>query len=376
MTPKKERLSSTQISFMIMMFEIGSTPLFLLGSKAKQDSWLAMIIGSAAGCLLLLCYIWMQRLSLQDDLIGLFKQGFGRFIGSSVGFIYCLYFAYQSMRNVRDFGELTKLTLLPKSPMFVTMLIFLILGGYAIWKGAEVLFKLPEILLPVVLFFYFVIVILLLIMRNIDFRRLAPVLENGILPVIKAALPDLVSFPFGQMIVFLMFWSLWEKPGIPVKQTLLSYSGISLFLVCMNAINLAILGPIIGGVSQFPFLKSVRTLSNLRFIERLDLLVVILLFLGLLMKMTLFFYCAVRGMSHVFSKSSRADKWIVFPIGLLIYGSSFIEKDYEQHFAVGLGPSLKVDIVFQIAIPLLLLLFLLIRKRFKASSAKRKQNDS
>ncbi|MBW4081480.1 endospore germination permease [Paenibacillus sp. S150] len=362
---KKEQVSALQISFMIMLFEIGSTPLFLLGGKAKQDSWLAMCTGSAAGFILLMLLMWIQHRSLHSDLIGMLKFHFGRYAGSVVGGVYSLYFAYESMRNVRDLGELTALTMLPNSPMSITMLIFVGIALYAIWKGAEVVFRLPEVLLPLVLSFYAVLVLLLGIMGSLDFNRLAPVFEGGLRPIIDAALPDIVSFPFGQMIVFLMLWSLWEKPGVPVKNTISAYILISIFLIFMNALNVAVLGPTIAGISQLPFLKTVRTLSNLRFIERLDILVTIQLFIGLLIKMMLFYFSSVKAMAELTGKPA---KWWVFPVGAVIYGASFLERDYTQHIAVGLGPSLKIDPIFQVAIPLLLAISILLRDRFKRSA--------
>ncbi|AIQ45347.1 hypothetical protein R70723_05115 [Paenibacillus sp. FSL R7-0273] len=358
--PKKEQVSALQIAFMVMLFEIGSTPLFLLGGKAKQDSWLAMCAGSLAGLLLLLLLLWIQHRSPDLDLIGMLRLHFGKAAGSGIGWLYCLYFAYQSMRNVRDLGELTSLTLLQTTPMPVTMLVFILIALYAIWKGAAVLFRLPEVLLPLVLFFYGVLVVLLGIMGNIDFSRLTPVFEDGLKPILSAALPDIVSFPFGQMLVFLMLWSLWEKPGVPAKNTLTAYVAISVFLIFMNALNAAVLGPTVAGISQLPFLKTVRTLSNLQFVERLDILVTIQLFIGLLIKMMLFYFCAVKGVSGLTGKS--VQRW-AFPVGMVIYGASFLERDYTQHIAVGLGPSLKLDPLFQVAVPLLLAVLILLRSR-------------
>lgn len=74
---KKEQVSGLQIAFMIMLFEIGSTPLFLLGGKAKQDSWLAMCTGSLGGFILLLLLLWIQRRSPKLDLISMLKFHFG-----------------------------------------------------------------------------------------------------------------------------------------------------------------------------------------------------------------------------------------------------------------------------------------------------------
>lgn len=356
----QERISSVQIFLMVILFEIGSTPLFLLGGKAKQDSWISMSIGSLAGFLLLLVFLWIQQRSPRLSWMNILQRGFGRVAGTAIGVLYCIYFAYESMRNVRDLGELTKLVMLPETPIFLTMLIFVSIGGYAISKGVEIVFNLPELLLPFMMLLYALIIALLLIVGNVDFTKLQPVLEQGFLPVVQTALPDIVSFPFGQMLVFLMIWSLWNRNGVPVKSTLLGYFTVSLFLIFMNVLNMAILGPAIATTSQLPFLKSARTLSHFLFIERLDLIVTILLFYGLLMKMTLFFFCAVRGFAQL---TQRSSKFWVIPLGLLIYASSFIEQDYAQHFAIGLGPSLKVDMLFQIAIPLLILSMLLIRKR-------------
>ncbi|ASA19404.1 GerAB/ArcD/ProY family transporter [Paenibacillus donghaensis] len=356
---QKERISSLQIAFMIMLFEIGSTPLFMLGGKAKHDSWLAMSFGSAAGLLLLGLLLWIQRRSPKQDLMAMLTLHFGRWPGSLIGGIYCLYFAYQSMRNVRDLGELTAMTMLPMTPMWITMLIFVLTALYAIWKGAEVVFRLPEILLPVMLSFYGIIILLLFIMGEPDFNRLTPVLDHGLKPVLAAALPDIVSFPFGQMIVFLMLWSLWDKPGVPTRQSLLAYGAVSLFLIFMNALNVAVLGEGIAGISQLPFLKTVRTLSSLKFIERLDILVTVQLFVGLLIKMMLFYYCAVKGITGL---TRKPVKWWVFPVGGLIYAASFLERDYTQHLAIGLGPSLRIDTIFQVVLPMLLGLSILLRR--------------
>lgn len=364
MKEHQEKISSVQIFFMVIIFEIGSTPLFLLGGKAKQDSWIAMCIGALAGLLLLLVFLRIQRCSPDLSWMSLLQQGFGRVAGTIIGILYCLYFAYESMRNVRDLGELAKLVMLPETPMFLTMLIFISTGGYAIYKGAQVVFNLPELLLPFIMLSYAIIIVLLLTLGTVDFTKLQPVLEEGFVSVARAALPDTLSFPFGQMLVFLMIWPMWNQSGVPVKSTLLGYFTVSLFLIFMNVLNMAILGPAIATTSQIPFLKSTRTLSHFLFIERLDVVVTTLLFYGLLMKMTLFFFCAVRSVAQLTHHSSRL--WVI-PVGLLIYGASFIEKNYTEHFTVAFAPSVRGFVLFQVVIPVLILPLLLIRNRSQRS---------
>lgn len=39
-------ITKVQLFFLIMLFEIGSTTLFALGIKAKQDAWIVVLIAS------------------------------------------------------------------------------------------------------------------------------------------------------------------------------------------------------------------------------------------------------------------------------------------------------------------------------------------
>lgn len=71
-----ERISNYQLAVTIILFEIGSTPLFALGSGAKQDSWLAMLLAAAAGLLLLFMFLYIQRIAPEECLIGLLKTVF------------------------------------------------------------------------------------------------------------------------------------------------------------------------------------------------------------------------------------------------------------------------------------------------------------
>ncbi|MDT3428638.1 spore germination protein KB [Paenibacillus forsythiae] len=360
MSQSTKKITGLQMTFMVILFEIGSTPMFLIGGKVRQDAWLAMSIGAVAGFLLLLLYLWLQRRLPEMEWTGMLRFGFGRIAGSLTAIFYCGYFAYQAMRNVRDLGELTAITLLQSSPMSITMLVFLIIGGYAIWKGAEIIFRLPEILLPGLMLCYFILIGLFLLMKSADFRRLMPVAENGLRPLLNAALPDIVSFPFGQMIVFLLLWSLWEQTGVPSKYTIGAYIGVSLFLIFMVMLTISVLGPNLSHCSVLPLLEAVRTLSRLKFIERLDILAAIMIFIGIMIKMLIFFFCSVRIASILTNKSEKI--WAM-AVGAVIYGTSFIERNYTQHISIGLGPSLKVDVIFQVVIPLILALAVLLRGR-------------
>lgn len=360
MTDNMERISTKQIAGMIVLFEIGSTPLFLIGSKAKQDAWLAMAFAAVFGLLLVGLFLAIQQREPGLNLMGMLKLYFGRVLGTVAGLSYIVYFGYESMRNVRDFGELMTMSLLTNTPMSVIMLFVVLIAVYGVYKGTEVIFRISEVLLPVVIVSYAFLVLLLFVSKIVHFRMLAPVAENGLGPVLRAAFPDIVSFPFGQMVIFLMFWHLNDERRIPVKSSIGAYLAVAGFLIFMNALNLAILGPTLTGMSALPFLQSVQLISVAHLFERLDVFVTFLIYIGLFMKMTAFFLCAVLGLAQLTGQSH--SRW-VFPVGCVIYGTAFLEPNYTYHISIGFNISLKLFTIFQIAVPVVLLLIMLLRKK-------------
>jgi spore germination protein KB len=150
-----ERISKYQLGAMIILFQIGSTPLFELGIKAGQDAWLVVIISMLLGLLLLFLFLAIQSREPEKNWSQLLVQYFGSFVGKTVLLLYSIMFTYESMRNIRDFGDLTLLTILPHGPISLIMLVMLTLSIYAIYKGIEVFFRLAEVIVVGVLTFYF-----------------------------------------------------------------------------------------------------------------------------------------------------------------------------------------------------------------------------
>ncbi|ULL14087.1 hypothetical protein DVH26_06295 [Paenibacillus sp. H1-7] len=361
----RQQISATQLTFVIILFEIGSTPLFFFGSKVGQDAWLAMLMGAVIGLLLLCLFLWIQSKEPERDLIQILNVYFGRFIGSIFGASYFVYFGYESMRNVRDFGELISVTILSQTPIVVIMLIVILIAAYGVYQGVEVFFRIAEILLPVILVSYGILFLLLFLGDLVHFERLGPVMENGLLPILKASFPDIVSFPFGQMIVFLMFWQMVREKKVVVKTSVLAYVLVAIFLVFVNILNLVILGPTLAGMAALPLLQASQLISVADVFERVDVFVTLLIYVGLFIKMSAFYYCAVQALSHLTGK--RYKLWVL-PTGAVIFAVALLEPNYTYHISLGLTTSLKVFPIFQIAIPLLLSAVMLIRISLKRNT--------
>lgn len=357
-----ESISKYQLAAMIILFEIGSSILFEIGVDAKQDAWLVVLASVIAGLIPLIIYFNIQSREKEKNLISLLNQYFGSFLGKTLSILYVIFFTYESMRNVRDFGDITIMTFLSKTPISIIMLIMILLSIYAIFQGIEVFFRVVEFMLPGVLLFHLIIIIMFFSSDIVQYERLLPVLENGIKPILKTSIKD-AFFPFGQMGIFLMFWSYLNEKHTMVKTTLIAYFIVGLLLVVHNWLNIAILGTTYTTISNIPFLASVQLIQIADFLERFDPFVVLLMYVYLFAKATLWYLAAVLGLAQILNMKDRRK--LIFPIGVLIYGASFLEPNWVYHIWLGTEAAKWINPIFIIIIPTLLLLVMILKSKLR-----------
>ncbi|WP_217593660.1 endospore germination permease [Cohnella sp. GbtcB17] len=335
----------------LALYEIGSSTLFLLAAEAKQDAWIAMTMASAAGFVLLALYLAMHRMDPARDLFSLCRTYMGKWLGKAVGFAFFGYFAYEASRNLRDLVELTSQILLNDTPLFVIALLSVAVVSNTARYGGRILFLCSLVLFPFVIVGYLLLIFLLTGQHLIHAENLFPVLENGWRPVFRAAFPSLVSFPFGQTVLFLVFFPLVRTQNRNFTRTVyLTYAAVSIFLIAMNQLILFVLGQSIAERVTFPLLESVQLIEFSQVFERMDIFFVFVLFLGLGLKLAAFFTGAATGISQLTGIGYRKG---VFGTGLLIYGLSFISPNYTHHIWLGKVVTYWFTI-FQIVLPLLL----------------------
>ncbi|MBN2982312.1 GerAB/ArcD/ProY family transporter [Cohnella algarum] len=356
-----ERISHNQLRAAVVVFLIGSTPLFELGIKQKTDAWLVAGLGFAFGYLLMLLFLAVQKFDPSCNLVELLKRNFGKIAGTAVSLLYVLYFAYEAMRNVRDIGDLTIMTLLDRTPLGVVMIVLVLLVAYAVYQGIEVVFRLAEILIWGILFFYLGLVIIMFLSGNAFFRHLLPLFDTGVAAVVVAALRDATPFPFGQIVVFLMFfssaayrpgWSRFVQAGFVIA---------GLVILSTNVINLAVLSAPVVQISAIPFLQTVQSFEVAYGVGRFDVFVVILLYVGIFMKATVWALAAVTALTAAVGLSRKKATAL---LSAAIYGSAFYAPSWPEHIRIGEIVALEYGMnpFFIGLIPFLLLITMLLKR--------------
>lgn len=349
-----QRITQYELAAGIFLVQIGSSPMFLLAKSARRDAWLTVLLALLAGLLLLIVVtLPMYRRDPGKSLIEMLQAYLGKWLGGAVAAAYVLYFAYQSVRNVREFGDWMIMYLLPDTPLaFITFTLMLV-SAFAVYKGPEVFFRLALLITPGILIMYALLFGPIYFSRLFRPEELQPVLEHGLRPVLEAVLP-VISFPFGEMVLFLMFWKYTNREST-YRATLYSYLFAGLLITSANVLLIGVLGPL-SGFSVIPLLQSA---SLFKVAERLDPIVLLLLFLGVFMKQTAYYLAAVLSLAQLTGIKRRR---FILPVGGLIFFGALGFHSYMQQVWVGFRYNLLYHFpIFEVAVPAVLLAVMLIR---------------
>ncbi|PGY08449.1 GerAB/ArcD/ProY family transporter [Bacillus sp. AFS031507] len=365
---EKAKISATQLFVLVVLFEMGSAILVGIASDAKQDAWIAILLGLTGGIMIFFIYYKLYIYYPDLPLTSYVQKITGKWLGRFIGLLYIVYFIYCASRVLRDFGELLTTTIYNSTPLFVINSLMIITIIYAIHKGFEVLARVGEIYFGVVYLTAILGMMLITFSGLIHLGNLKPILENGLKPVIKTFLSQTINFPFGEMVVFTMLLPFIndKKKAKIVCLSGMILSGINITITVV--VNISVLGVELFRRSNFPLLTTIGRIQIADFIERLDVLFMLYLVIGGFFKIAIYYYAAVAGAADIFQISNQRK--LGFPIGMIVlFASITIASNYAEHIKEGLVivPT-YLHWPFQIIIPSVLLIIAFFRNRTKKKS--------
>ncbi|VEF49761.1 spore germination protein GerVB [Bacillus freudenreichii] len=362
---EQAKISPYQMFVLLLLFQLGSALLFPVGIEAKQNAWLALLIGSIGGILIFFIFYGLF-LYYPNVLPTTYVQKLvGKWFGKILAFLYMVYFVYLAARVLRDFGEMLAVVGYPNTPLTINHALMIVAVAYTVHKGIEVFARAGEIFF-VIIYLMAIIGFALVVLSNlIEFEKLKPFLEDGFWPVLKVAMTRTVFFPFGEVFAFAMIFPYVSNPK-KVKSIgliALGLSGINLSISA--AINIGVLGVAEVSRTQFPLLATIQSIQLAEFLERLDIFFMLALIIIGFFKLGVYYYVAVIGTADVcnIKKPTR----LVFPIGFLVlFFSIAVASNMEEHTEEGLKIlPFYLQLPFQVIIPFILFVIAFFKNRKK-----------
>lgn len=350
-------IKQTQIILLVIIVVSGGKFLSLPGLMAKlagRDSWISMSIMFAVDLASLVFILWAVYLNKGKSFDTILNETLTPVGAKLVFLLYALFFVLRVMGGLLDTQEFISSTLSVVTNWVSFVVPILLVIGFNVVRGARNVGRVSQIFFGFI--FASVIMILLLSLKNTDFSNLQPTFANGFGIVAKSAFD--VSFWFSDCIFILFLLGKITKTGhFSVKVSLAFLVG-AFTTIFLDVIFLCLFGNLaefsssaLAKVSGFNLTGSVY--------GRIDWIFVMVWASSIIIKCTLFLWCATMALSYVFGVNSKKGYSILFGVtGLAFVVLPLvlpIKEIIANFFCLGAGKyiTLFVQYVIPFAMPLL-----------------------
>jgi spore germination protein KB len=350
---EKGRISNIQASMLAI------TSLTIIGhliiltvvmANSKQDGWIAGIIGSALGLIGIVSLVKLSQRFPGLTLIEILFQHFS-WIGKILGLLYLFYFFIMACLATRLYAEAYK-RIMTETPIWALIMVILLLSIYIVYKGLETLGRLNQVMLPVLVLFALAVVVLTMNEKK-DYTNLLPFFGDGLYPVSLGSLT--VMGWFGEFAIMGMVLPYVQHPKKLMKTGI--YSALFTLIFFLGPITgpIALFGPEEAAKMAFPTFSEVRYIEAGDVINRFDAIAILFWTVGLMIRISLFFYGLCLGTAQIIKTDTY--KPFIIPFAWLIgVGALFFAKNYSEINEFLFQSYVPLNIVMGAALPLLFLL--------------------
>ncbi|MGM0879101.1 MAG: GerAB/ArcD/ProY family transporter [Bacillota bacterium] len=310
------KIGGRQFTILVFMFTTGSSLLLapsMLASEAKQDAWLAAIVGVVVGLLLTWLYQTLGKLYSNMTLIEYSEKILGKWIGKAISLLFFTFPFLLAALVLRNIGDFITTQIMPETPIQFIHIMFLIIVMMGTRLGLETLARSGEILFPwsIVLFLLLVI----FISPQIELEKIQPILEEGMKPVLRSALP-FIEFPFMELVIFLMIFPYVNKPKEAGKAFFTGTWMGGVVLILLTALSILVMDADQTTRNLYPSYSLAKKINIGNFLQRIEAIVAIMWFIAIFFKLTICFYVSTLSLAQILKL--KEYRMLVFPLGMIL----------------------------------------------------------
>ncbi|WMI81246.1 GerAB/ArcD/ProY family transporter [Anaerotignum sp. MB30-C6] len=363
MFAENQKISVRQLESMLLLYFFSTAVLFLpseVAVIAGNSCWIVTIIWGIIISLTAVFLVYLGKKHPTYTAVEWYENAFGRAIGTVFSFGLGAKLIFDGALELRLFCDVISSSMLPRTPLWLLVVLVLILCGLAAGQGSECSARAAEILFFVV--FVPLVVVLIFVAISTGYSRVLPIQ----IPNVKNIWGSVGFFgPLFQGLVILLFiFPYLEKR---------SHSGRRIWVTCMVAtvaiavlvfLSLAVYGTEVLSTKLLPTLQMMERVSfSGIFLGRQDL------FLLWIWMVTVFLY--VSGLlffgtdlcTRIFrSKAQKRNGWLFLLIPLLFI-VALLPPDMASAYWLRVRVSPWLNGVFLLVLPFVALCFDAIKRR-------------
>ncbi|MCQ6557408.1 GerAB/ArcD/ProY family transporter [Paenibacillus mendelii] len=355
------KISPRQYYIMVSLYIIGSAILVIpatLAIEAKQDAWIAEIIAVAVGLLILPFYIQLGNRFAPMTFVQYTEKVLGKWPGKIFSLLFIAGFPFLSASlTLRNVGDFMTTQVLPETPIEAIHIFFLCVVILGIRYGLEPVARTAELLFPFVILSFLLLVIL--IAPQIEFKNILPVMENGMKPVLRAAIPH-IAFPFLEPIILILLFPYINRSQESGKALFTGMVIAGVVMIVITVLAVLVLG-INTGRLAYPSYILGRKINIGHFLQRIEIMMALIWMITNFIRLTLLFYISAMSIAQTFKV--KDFRFLTFPLAIIIFILSIetIPNSVYLQELVKIWP--WYALTFALGFPLLLLGVAVLRKK-------------
>jgi spore germination protein (amino acid permease) len=353
----RHQVSPYHMFFIIVASQIGLGVLGfhrIIAKYAGYDAWISVLISGAV--IQFIIWIMFQLLTAADgDILEVHKQMYGKKVGSIISSVLMIYFWMAAVSVLRGYIEIIQVWMFPTLPTWVLSILILILCYYIISGGFRVVVGMS--FTAVLLTLFFILFLFHLPHQYVHFDNLLPILDHSFIDLLKSA--KATSYSMAGFEILLMVFPFIKNVkasqkfahlGILFTTSIYTLSAITAFLF----VNKRQLDHTIW--ARIYILKLIR----FSFLERFEYILIPLYMVNIVAILVLMLWASSRGFKVIFNIKQKYSLIVILIVSFVL--SQFFENLYTLNRFIDIISRISVDL-FYIYIPLLWLVFILVKKR-------------
>jgi len=325
---------------------------------AGRDAWISVVGAWFLDVLLAIVYAYMGLRFPGQNLVQYSMTILGKFAGRIVGSMFPLFFLMVTSLVMRFLVTLITKLFLPKTPMEVLLAIGYILIAYGVRKGIETIARVCEVLGPI--FLLSMITLFVLLIPKVQLHRLKPMLTQGVYPFLTG-IPFILSF-IGICIIMGMYIPICSRPKNGFLGKLIAVSIGAAMTIILVIFSISVFGAEQAGNMINPGFQLVRLANIGSFLERLEIILLIVAFTAGIMTSANFIWAFSLGISQIAGLSTY--KPLVYPAVLIAFVLNLTTFDTAiEVFNFATYSFLFIAIFVEVGLEMLLFIAALILKK-------------
>lgn len=362
-------ISSMQLFKLLVLVEVATAFLYAPSAViqvAGRDCWISnTIIPSIFSLVVALICIALAKKFPQQVFTEYLPQILGRIPGKLLAAIYTAVFIHYTAVTINQGSTFIHVAFLRETPLLALDILGVLASVYGVYLGIEVIARQNELVWP--LWILSLLTIVILVANEINPANFQPLLENGIWPIIKGSA---IISPFrGELFLLLMLFPYLNKKKEAYKPALYYILVNAAIAGITSAVIIGVFGDMIPAYMTFATYDLARYISIAQFLERIQILIVVMWLAGVIVKMAVLFHSAAIATATTFGlKNYRVTILPILAITIVISRVFYSDQLELTNFLFNVFPYYGCTV--ELLIPALVLLIAAIFKKGDKS-----QND-